>query len=81
MGGLRRLRTEKELNSPYGGNLVDLHVAPDRATELKAVSRDFASIDLSPRQLADMEMLATGVFHPGGGDSAVQHRQRHLSYR
>ncbi|MBI5782600.1 MAG: bifunctional sulfate adenylyltransferase/adenylylsulfate kinase, partial [Gammaproteobacteria bacterium] len=64
MGGIHRLGTSKELNSPYGGTLVNLKVNPERAAEIKATSRDLASLDLSPRQLADLEMLATGVFSP-----------------
>ncbi|MCR4302528.1 MAG: bifunctional sulfate adenylyltransferase/adenylylsulfate kinase [Sulfuricaulis sp.] len=64
MGGIHRLGKSKELNSPFGGALVNLKVTPDRAAELKAVSHDLVSVDLSPRQLADLEMLATGVFSP-----------------
>lgn len=64
MGGAQRLGTSRELNQPYGGTLVNLLVGPGRAAELKAVSRDLVSLDLSPRHLADLEMLATGVFSP-----------------
>ncbi|HEU5339524.1 MAG TPA: bifunctional sulfate adenylyltransferase/adenylylsulfate kinase [Sulfuricaulis sp.] len=64
MGGIHRLRTSKELNSPYGGILINLHVPPGRATELKSISQNLISIDLSPRQLTDLEMLATGVYSP-----------------
>ena len=64
MGGMRRLGTGKELNSPYGGTLVNLLVGPDRSAELKAASRELVSLDLSPRQLSDLEMLATGAFSP-----------------
>ena len=64
MSGAHRLGTARELNQPYGGTLVNLLVDPGRAAELKAVSRDLASLDLSPRQLADLEMLATGAFSP-----------------
>jgi sulfate adenylyltransferase len=64
MSGAHRLGTARELNLPYGRTLVNLLVDPGRAAELKAVSRDLASLDLSPRQLADLEMLATGVFTP-----------------
>ncbi len=64
MGGVHRLGTGKELNSPYGDALVNLLVRPDRATELKIAARDLASFDLTPRQLSDLEMLATGAFSP-----------------
>ncbi|MDH3513368.1 MAG: bifunctional sulfate adenylyltransferase/adenylylsulfate kinase [Gammaproteobacteria bacterium] len=64
MGGIHRLGMSKELNSPYGGTLINLKVPPERAAELKAASRNLVSVDLAPRQLADLEMLATGVFSP-----------------
>ena len=64
MGGINRLRTGKELNSPYGGILINFLVPPSRANELKSFSKDLISIDLSPRQLTDLEMLATGVYSP-----------------
>lgn len=64
MGGIQRLGTGRELNSPYGGALINLQVAPDRVAELKATSRDLVSLDLTPRQFSDLEMLATGAFSP-----------------
>ncbi len=64
MSGIHRLGTGRELNPPYGGALVNLLVGPDRAAELKAAARDLRSLDLSPRQLSDVEMLATGAFSP-----------------
>ncbi|MHB8742431.1 MAG: bifunctional sulfate adenylyltransferase/adenylylsulfate kinase [Sulfuricaulis sp.] len=64
MGGIHRLGTGKELNSPYGGALVSLQVGPDRVAELKVTSRDLVSLDLTARQLSDLEMLATGAFSP-----------------
>ncbi len=54
----------KQLISPHGGALVDLSVTPDRATELKGQSRNWASWDLSPRQICDFELLANGGFSP-----------------
>jgi sulfate adenylyltransferase len=54
----------KELNAPYGGRLVNLLAGAGRAAELKAAARDLPSFDLSPRQLCDIEMLATGAFSP-----------------
>lgn len=64
MSGKQHLGTPRELNPPYGGTLINLTVKGDRAAELKAVSRDLVSLDLSPRQLSDLEMLATGAFSP-----------------
>ncbi|HEY5682320.1 MAG TPA: hypothetical protein VIR61_01420 [Sulfuricaulis sp.] len=64
MGGIHRLGMSKDLNSPYGGTLIYLKVSADHAAELKAQSRNLVSVDFPPRQLADLEMLATGVFSP-----------------
>jgi len=64
MSGIHRLGTGNELNQPYGGALVNLLVSPDRGAELKAASRDLVSLDLTSRQLSDLEMLATGAFTP-----------------
>ena len=52
------------LNAPHGGKLVDLHVSPSRAKEIKEQSRDWPSWDLTPRQLCDLEMLCNGSFSP-----------------
>jgi sulfate adenylyltransferase len=60
----RLLRSGADLKTPYGGNLINLVVSDARAHELKAASRDFPSIDLTPRQICDIEMLATGAFSP-----------------
>jgi sulfate adenylyltransferase len=53
-----------DLNPPHGGRLVDLIVAPERATALKAASRDWPSWDLTPRQICDLELLLNGGFSP-----------------
>lgn len=50
--------------SPYGGTLTDLLVSPQRAHELRLASRDFPSLDLTARELCDLELLATGAFSP-----------------
>jgi sulfate adenylyltransferase len=52
------------LIEPHGGRLVDLLASDERAAELKASSRDWPSWDLTPRQLCDLELLATGGFSP-----------------
>ena len=64
MSGIHRLGTGNELNQPYGGTLVNLLVSADRSAELKVASRDLVSLDLTSRQLSDLEMLATGAFTP-----------------
>ncbi|HSF84166.1 MAG TPA: bifunctional sulfate adenylyltransferase/adenylylsulfate kinase [Acidimicrobiia bacterium] len=53
-----------ELIEPHGGLLVDLMVNEDRASELKAVSVEFPSWDLTPRQICDLELLSNGAFSP-----------------
>ena len=52
------------LVAPHGGRLVDLMVDEATAAELKTASRDFASWDLTPRQMCDLELLLTGGFSP-----------------
>jgi sulfate adenylyltransferase len=52
------------LISPHGGDLVDLVVDDERATELKAASRDWPSWDLTERQMCDLELLSNGAFSP-----------------
>ena len=53
-----------ELITPHGGELVDLLVNEDRAAELKAVSLEFPSWDLTERQICDLELLMNGAFSP-----------------
>jgi len=52
------------LIAPHGGALVDLMAAPDRRRELVSRSRDWASWELSPRQVCDLELLLSGGFSP-----------------
>jgi len=51
-------------NRPYGGELVDLIVSPERASNLQAEARYWPSWDLSARQLCDVELLLNGAFSP-----------------
>jgi sulfate adenylyltransferase len=51
-------------NAPHGGELVDLLVDEARGLELRELSRDWQSWALTPRQLCDLELLATGGFSP-----------------
>ncbi|HEY6784537.1 MAG TPA: sulfate adenylyltransferase, partial [Gemmatimonadales bacterium] len=52
------------LAAPHGGKLVNRLVDAGRARELRAASIDWPSWDLTPRQLCDLELLATGGFSP-----------------
>ncbi|NDJ77538.1 MAG: bifunctional sulfate adenylyltransferase/adenylylsulfate kinase [Chloroflexi bacterium] len=50
--------------SPYGGQLVDLMVPTEELDELKAYANRLPSIQLSQRQMCDLELLAVGAFSP-----------------
>ncbi|MFP4177051.1 MAG: bifunctional sulfate adenylyltransferase/adenylylsulfate kinase [Planctomycetota bacterium] len=54
----------RHLSTPHGGELVDPLVDDDRASELKERSTDWASWDLTERQLCDIELLLNGGFSP-----------------
>jgi sulfate adenylyltransferase len=56
--------TADHLIEPHGGRLIELLASRERTAELKASSRDWPSWDLTPRQLCDLELLATGGFSP-----------------
>ncbi len=53
-----------ELIAPHGGELVDLLVDDARAAELKGLSLELASWDLTDRQVCDLELLLNGSFSP-----------------
>ncbi|KKL82190.1 hypothetical protein LCGC14_1987240, partial [marine sediment metagenome] len=52
---------------PHGGSLVNPLVDEQRARELRELSRDYPSWDLTPRQLCDLELILNGGFSPLGG--------------
>ena len=49
---------------PYGGKLVDLLVDEEERGELAKYANTLPSIQLSPRSLCDIELLAVGAFSP-----------------
>ena len=49
---------------PHGGELVDLLVHGQKRDELVSTAGGLATVDLSPRQAADLELLAVGGFSP-----------------
>ena len=55
---------EASLITPYGGRLVDLMVPEADQAEVKAYANRLPSIQLSPRAVCDLELLATGAFSP-----------------
>ena len=61
-----------ELIAPYGGKLVDLMVPADERGELVGYAGGLFSLQLSPRTLCDLELLATG----GGVRGSVAGAQR-----
>jgi sulfate adenylyltransferase len=52
------------LIAPYGGRLVDLLAGEEKRREATARAARLPSIQLSPRSLCDLELLATGAFSP-----------------
>ncbi|MGI8573989.1 MAG: bifunctional sulfate adenylyltransferase/adenylylsulfate kinase [Egibacteraceae bacterium] len=52
------------LIAPHGGELVDLLFDEARADELKQASSEWASWDLTERQICDLELLVVGGFSP-----------------
>jgi sulfate adenylyltransferase len=55
---------QQHLLSPHGGTLVELLVDAQKAAELKIESKEWASWDLTPRQMCDLELLLNGGFSP-----------------
>ena len=50
--------------APYGGKLIDLMVPAESSEELKTYADHLLSIQISPRSVSDLELLASGVFSP-----------------
>jgi len=61
---LNILSKTSHLVQPHGGELINLILDREAATETKGESRDFPSWDLTPRQICDLEMLLNGGFSP-----------------
>ncbi|MCB2231489.1 bifunctional sulfate adenylyltransferase/adenylylsulfate kinase [bacterium] len=62
-----KTRVLKHLIAPHGDDLKDLIVDEQRAGELKTQSRDWLSWDLTPLQVADLELLISGAYSPLDG--------------
>ena len=57
----------EHLIAPHGGELKQLIVESERASELQEASRDWPSWDLTSRQMCDLELLMNGGFSPLDG--------------
>ena len=49
---------------PHGGELKNLYLSAEDAEQEKQAARDYASWDLTERQLCDVELLLNGAFSP-----------------
>ncbi|HSX04884.1 MAG TPA: bifunctional sulfate adenylyltransferase/adenylylsulfate kinase [Candidatus Saccharimonadales bacterium] len=52
------------INAPHGGTLIDLLASEARKQALREQSKNWASLDLTQRQLCDLELLLNGGFSP-----------------
>lgn len=52
------------LSPPHGGKLIDLRVPESSRAQELLEGRSIPSIELSSRQLCDLELLAIGAFSP-----------------
>ena len=52
---------------PHGGELKELYLPADEAVVEKQAAREYASWDLTERQLCDIELLLNGAFSPLDG--------------
>jgi len=60
----KKKQTQDLLNPPYGGKLVDLVVSGAEREALLAEANRFPSLQISDRNLCDLELLAVGGFSP-----------------
>lgn len=66
------------LIAPHGGQLVDLTVPVEAFDGLKAYASQLPSIQISPRSVCDLELLATGAFSPLNRSMGREDHQRVL---
>jgi len=52
------------LITPHGGELKDLYLSETEAQKEKQTAENYPSLDLTPRQLCDIELLLNGGFSP-----------------
>jgi len=58
------LTSSSHLIPAHGGQLCELIAVPERIKELKSLSKDWPSWDLTARQVCDLELLLSGGFSP-----------------
>jgi len=49
---------------PHGGELKELYLPEHKADEVKSEASDYASWDLTPRQICDLDLILNGAFSP-----------------
>lgn len=59
-----RVTEHSVLIPPYGGNLVQLVTSGQEREKLLRKANDLPSVQLSPRSICDLELLALGAFSP-----------------
>jgi sulfate adenylyltransferase len=57
-------KTDSILITPYGGKLVNLLVEGEERDALLSQANRYPSVQISARELCDLELLATGGFSP-----------------
>src|SRR5437868_1133363 len=63
-GRFHGLTSSSHLIPAHGGQLCELIAVPERIKELKSLSKDWPSWDLTARQVCDLELLLSGGFSP-----------------
>jgi sulfate adenylyltransferase len=58
------IQMTEQLISPYGGRLVNLFVPSESQDDFKRYAGRLPSVQLSPRSVCDLELIATGGFSP-----------------
>jgi sulfate adenylyltransferase len=58
------IKDQNFLISPHGGKLIDLLVADDERDSLAARAASLPRLQLTPRNICDLELIATGGFSP-----------------
>lgn len=61
---MKQLKTQIELITPYGGELINLIAAGDERLTLIEESKHLPSVKISARSVCDLELLAVGAFSP-----------------